>query len=255
MDGLSRHPNRPRTVNQTAPISITQATIGYFDRAVLSNVSFSVPQGAFSALLGPNGAGKSSLLKTLAGIIPLLSGCLTLSSPNTTLGYVPQRETLDPIYRLNAYEIVLMGSYQRVKPWRRIPQSIKSEAHNCLAAAGVQDLADRTFSELSGGQKQRVLTARALLTSPDILLLDEPTAGLDPAGADALVQMLSTLHKDRNIAMLMVTHDLGLVRKYFLDATWVHQGKLHHGPVAEMLQPQNVAHFLGIGEMSPALTA
>src|SRR5438552_11572414 len=154
-------------------LSLDHVAVGYDRRVVLPDVNLTLPRGSFTGLLGANGSGKSTLIKTILGIIQPLSGRVEFSSVNGrahVLGYTPQRDSLDPIFLLSSFEVVLMGTCGRVRPGRRINSAEKAWAHQCLRETGADALSRKLFSQLSGGQKQRVLIARALATRPDFLL-------------------------------------------------------------------------------------
>jgi len=200
-------------------------------------------------LLGANGSGKSTLIKTILGVIPPLSGRVNLSKANgakPVLGYVPQRESFDPVYLISSYEVVLMGALGRVRPLQRFSSAEKNFAMECLKQTGVAELGRKRFSQLSGGQKQRVLIARALATRPDLLLLDEPTAGIDAAAAAAIMELLESLNAEREMTIVMVNHDLYSVRRHVRDVIWLHQGKVLQGPVNELLSPQKIEQILAL---------
>jgi ABC-type Mn2+/Zn2+ transport system ATPase subunit len=113
----------------------------------------------------------------------------------------------------------------------------------CLRATGADDFARKKFSELSGGQKQRVLIARALATKPDVLVLDEPTAGVDAAATHALLEFISQIHAEQKLTILLVTHDLPLVRKHAQQVIWLHQGKVLRGTTTELLSRERMAEI------------
>jgi len=200
-------------------------------------------------LLGANGSGKSTLIKTVLEIIPPLSGRMEFASVDgraPVLGYMPQRESLDPIYPLSSFEIVLMAACSRVGPGWFINREEKDFARECLAETGAADLAGKLFSQLSGGQKQRVLMARALATKPDFLLLDEPTAGIDASATRAVMDVLKRIHAQRRLTILLVSHDLSTVRQYAEDVIWLHEGKVVHGPVREFLTAEKIEELLSL---------
>jgi ABC-type Mn2+/Zn2+ transport system ATPase subunit len=233
-------------------IQLDNLAIGYDSRPVLSGISLSIPRGSFTAILGANGSGKSTLLKTLLGIQPPIAGRIRLSMPDgatPVFGYVPQATQFDPLYLVTGYDVALMGVYGRVGPGRLVPQRERAFVRECLQATGAADFARQRFAELSGGQKQRVLIARALATKPDILVLDEPTAGVDAAATQALMAFISRIHQERQLTILLVTHDLHLVRQHAQQVIWLHQGKVRTGTAAELLRPEHLAKVLDI-EMS-----
>lgn len=221
-------------------------TIGYPGRAVFSGIQLELPSGSFTALLGANGTGKSTLLKTILGLLPPLEGRVKFngSGQSNRLGYVPQRVTLDPLFLLSSFEVVLLAACSRIGPLRRIPPAEKDHAHQCLRDTGAETLARRRFAELSGGQQQRVLIARALMTRPDLLLLDEPTAGIDASASQDILETLGRLHLERELTILMVSHDLMLVRRYVPEVIWLHQGCLMHGPVKDLLSREKIEEFM-----------
>jgi ABC-type Mn2+/Zn2+ transport system ATPase subunit len=230
-------------------LTLEGLTVGYSRRVVLEKVELTLRQGSFTGLLGPNGSGKSTLLKTILGIYPPLAGRIALHPINgrePVLGYVPQRETLDPIYLLSSLEVALMGVAGRVAPGRRLNKSEREWARHCLQRAGAADLAPKLFSELSGGQKQRVLIARALATRPDLLLLDEPISGIDANASRAIMELLRELHTSQKQTILMVSHDLNTVRQYAADAIWLHQGRVLHGSVAQLLSREKIEEVLDL---------
>jgi len=224
-------------------ITFDNLSIGYQGAPVLSNISLSIIRGSFTAILGANGSGKSTMLKTIIGLIPPVAGKLEFARNSEALpnfGYVPQTISLDPLYPFTGFDVALMGTYGRVKPGRFVPAGERAFARKCLEAAGAQTFAEERFAELSGGQKQRILIARALVTQPDILVLDEPTAGVDAAATNAVLEFISKIHKEKEITILLVTHDLPIVREHAQHVIWLHQGKVLHGPVAEMLMPERL---------------
>ncbi|MBM3839553.1 MAG: metal ABC transporter ATP-binding protein [Verrucomicrobia bacterium] len=223
---------------EDAFLTLEGLAVGYGRQPVLENVNLRFPQGCFYGLLGANGSGKSTLIRTLLGIIPPLSGRMVFRPMNglhPVLGYVPQRESLDPIFLLSSYEVVLMGVCGRVGPGRFIDKSERAWAHQCLEQTGAADLSGKQFSELSGGQKQRVLIARALATKPDFLLLDEPTSGIDVAVKQSIMELLQRIHAEQRQTILMASHDLPVVRQYIPHVIWLRPGQILEGPAAELL--------------------
>lgn len=208
---------------------LTDVAVGYEGKPVLRGLTLDLPRGCFTAVVGDNGSGKTTLLKTLAGILPPVAGRVEWSGPNgapPVLGYVPQRDSLDPLWPMSAFEVALMGTYGRLGAGRSAGETERQLARACLAQTGGADLERKAFSVLSGGQKQRVLIARALATQPDVLLLDEPTAGIDPETTQAVMEMLARLHRERQLTILMVNHDLPLARKHATDVLRVGEGKV-----------------------------
>jgi ABC-type Mn2+/Zn2+ transport system ATPase subunit len=223
-------------------ITLDNLAIGYDRQPVLSGISLSIPRGSFTAILGANGSGKSTLLKTLLKLQPPIAGKIQIAAP-AAFGYVPQAIQFDPLFLLTGFEVALMGVYGRIGAGRFVPQNERAFVRECLHATGAEEFARKKFSELSGGQKQRVLIARALATKPDALVLDEPTVGVDATATHALLEFILQIHAERKLTILLVTHDLPLVRKHAQQIVWLHQGKVLHGAVTELLSRERMAEI------------
>ena len=230
-------------------LTLEHLAAGYGRHVVLLDVNLELASGSFTGLLGPNGSGKSTLLKTILDIFPPVSGKVILhplAGRAPVLGYMPQRESLDSIYLLSSFEVVLMGVCGRVGAGRWISRAERDWTRECLEKTGAADLAHKLFSQLSGGQKQRVLMARALATKPDLLMLDEPTAGIDASATRAIMEVLSDLHAQQQQSILMVSHDLATVRQYAQDVIWLHEHRVLHGPVTELLSRDKIEEVLNL---------
>lgn len=230
-----------------ASVRLDKVSAGYHRKPVLEQVSLQIPYGSFAALLGANGSGKTTLLKTVAGILPPLAGSIDftpIAGRRPGLGFVPQRESLDPHYPLTSLDVVLMGALGRIGPGRPIPKEEKEFARSCLKRVGAERITQRMFAELSGGQKQKVLVARALVTRPDALLLDEPTAGLDAATAQEIMELFAELNRSHGMTLLMVNHDLSAVRRYAREVIWLRNGGALQGTVQEMITPERFEQLL-----------
>ncbi len=197
-------------------IVFDDVTIGYDGNPVQSGLSFSVKRGEFWAIVGPNGTGKSTLIKTILGLIPPISGTVyVLGCPAShvcehrkRIGYVPQMNEIDPMFPATALDIVLTGIFPKLGLFKRPSRKHVELALKLLDEVGLSDKADAVFKELSGGQKRRVLIARALMGNPEILIFDEPTAGVDVASEEQLVKLITKLHSDNGLTTLFVTHNV-----------------------------------------------
>jgi len=189
----------------TPLLSLDHVTFGYGGEPVLRDVTLSVDRDAFTGVVGPSGSGKTSLLKLLLGSVSPHHGTVTRAA-GLTVSYVPQIETVDWSFPLTVGECVLMArATRRLLPWAT-PEE-KRDVLDVLSRLGIEDLADRHIRALSGGQQQRMFIARALVRRPQLLLMDEPTSGVDISTRHEVLHLLDELHKD-GLAILLTTHDL-----------------------------------------------
>lgn len=176
----------------------------YDGTPILTNVSFTVEKGEFLGIIGPNGGGKSTLLKLILGFLTPKEGIL--KTYENQIAYVPQNLKFDRHFPISAIEVVLQGCLKEMTWYGRYSQEAKEQAKQALIQVGLEAFAEHPFGKLSGGQQQRVLIARALASKPSLLLLDEPTANLDPFAEQEIFEVLGKLKQQMTI--LMVTHDL-----------------------------------------------
>jgi zinc transport system ATP-binding protein len=193
-------------------LSVRNLKIGYQGKAILPPVSFELVKGQVTSIVGHNGSGKSTLLKTLLGLFPLVSGEIEFSK-EARLGYVPQRESMDPIYPIRVVDLIETGRYGVRGVGRPMRGEDRELVRAAMEATGVRPMAKRLFRTLSGGEQQRALLARALCVEPTILVLDEPTASMDEAGAREAMRLTLDLARERGAAILMVNHSIDIVEK------------------------------------------
>ncbi len=214
---------------------------------VLEAVNASVPRGSATAIIGPNGAGKTTLLLALLGQIPY-AGRIEIVSGNGSaarIGYVPQRLEFDRGMPLTVMEMMLMGVQGRPL-WLGLSRRRKAQAAELLAAVNADHLADRALGALSGGELQRVLLALALQQDPQMLILDEPAAGVDIAGENLLCELLERLRPLRGFTQVMVTHDLSLVTAHATHVICLNRTVKGQGPVKTTLNDDVLAATFGI---------
>ena len=198
-------------MSEPALIRTEGASFGAGSRSVVQDIDLEIRSGDCVALVGTNGSGKTTLLRGLLGLLPARAGRVW-RRPGLRLGYVPQRETLDPLYPLSCMDVALLGTYGDLPPWRRLGARERSRAKGALDACRALPLAGRRYGELSGGERQRVLLARALASEPDVLFLDEPTAGIDREAEEAILDALGAVRQRRDVAIWIVTHHLDVLR-------------------------------------------
>jgi ABC-type Mn2+/Zn2+ transport system ATPase subunit len=211
---------------ETPLLRLVDVGFGYAGEPVVQGISLEVAPAEFVALVGANGSGKTTLLRGLLGLLPPLCGRVE-PAPGLRLGYVPQRQTLDPLYPLSGFDVTLLGACRDLSSWRPAGAAERAATRSALEAAHALGFASRRYAELSGGQRQRILIARALATRPSLLLLDEPTAGVDPATEAAIVDVLESLRKEHRLAVWMVTHQLQAVVGRVDRMLGLQDGRLH----------------------------
>ncbi|MEW6747889.1 MAG: metal ABC transporter ATP-binding protein [Planctomycetota bacterium] len=240
-------PGPPDESAREVLVSLRDASFGYGDRPVISHVNLTVRRGDFLGIVGPNGAGKTTLLRGIIGFSAPLAGEVLIGSAagrHVVLGYVPQVQSLDSIFPLTVTEVVAMGAYPRLRRLRLFGGEERAVIGECLRQVGMERVSRKLFSELSAGQKQRVLVARALVSRPDLLLLDEPTSGADEAAEQAIMQVLGRLNRE-DLAIVLVCHEMDTLRENVREVVWVHHGRVEQGSVSEMLSPTSVKTRLG----------
>lgn len=213
-----------------AAIELSGVTFGYDQTPIVQDVSFRLAERDFACLVGPNGGGKTTLLRLMLGLLSPQAGTVrilgrTPLQARREIGYMPQRVELDPQFPVTVMDVVLMGrlSHAGLGPYR---VADKAAALDALQTVRLERYARHSFAALSGGQRQRVLIARALACEPRILLLDEPTANLDPAVQDELHELLRRLNE--RLTVVLVSHDVGFVWNYVKTVVCVNRTVVVH---------------------------
>jgi len=212
-------------------IAAENLNVFYENTHALENVSFELNEGDFLCIVGENGSGKSTLVKTLLGLVKPQSGKLNMHADlkNNDFGYLPQTPPMQKDFPASVSEVVLSGCVNKHKFRPFFNQFERNCAIDNMEKLDILHMKNKAFRDLSGGQKQRALIARALCASNKILLLDEPTTGLDPEATDGLYELIKKLNKEFGITIIMITHD---VKDGILDANKVlhlHRGVLFYG--------------------------
>jgi ABC-type Mn2+/Zn2+ transport system ATPase subunit len=222
-------------------VRFEDVSFGYGHADVLENVTLDIPEGTFTALIGPNGAGKTTLLRLLLGLARPRRGRIRVFGREPgdraiRVGYVPQRTGVPDGFPLSVEEAVLMGRYALVGWGRRPSRSDRDVVRWALARVHLAEAAGRRFGELSGGQQRRALIARALVGEPRLLLLDEPTAGLDPAAQARFYDMCCVLQREEGLTLVAASHDVDVVAQHADTVLLIDRSVQAVGPPSQVLR-------------------
>ncbi len=217
-------------------IELEHVSFSYDGFPVLEDINLTVEEHDFLSIVGPNGGGKTTLLKLILGLLKPVNGTVHVFGKNpvkarSRIGYMPQYSSLDPLFPVTVMDVVLMGRLGNGKLLGAYKRTDKKAAAEALRELEVYEMKNRPFSALSGGQRQRVLLARALVSDPELLLLDEPTANVDAVIENELFDLLNRLNEKITIAL--VTHDLGFVSSYVKRVACVSRRVVVH-PTSEI---------------------
>lgn len=226
-------------------IRFERVKLGYGRSSVLSELSFELKAGDYLGVVGPNGAGKTTLLRALMGILPPQSGRIVSLGGGRALrfGYVPQRLGVDELFPLSVSDIVMMGRFPLLGFGCRPSGADRKVVMACLERVGLSERGGSSFQMLSGGQKQRVLVARALAMEPDILILDEPTNGMDLGAEESFMELIDRLHGEA-MTVVLVTHLLALVASHAKRVAILHGG-LVLGEASQILTGPRLSQIYG----------
>src|SRR3954452_22973115 len=202
-----------------AIIEIKQLSYRYEKESVLEDITITVPDGSFLAIVGPNGSGKSTLLKLILGLLKPQKGDIFLFGQEINkfkdwhkIGYVSQKaNSFNSGFPATVFEVVASGLTKKLGMFKFFKKEHSQKVNEALDAVGMKRFSNRNIGELSGGQQQRVFIARALVSEPSLLILDEPTVGVDAENVNNFYQMLGDLNKSHDITLLLVTHDIGTI--------------------------------------------
>jgi manganese/iron transport system ATP-binding protein len=223
-------------------LAIRNVAVAYGRVPVLEDVDGEVRAGETVALIGPNGAGKTTLIKAVLGLVPVVRGSITVlgrlpAAARRQVAYVPQADTLDAEFPVSVEQVALMGRYPRIGWLRRPGRDDRAAARRALEEVGLADRAGARFGTLSGGQRQRALLARAIAQEARLLLLDEPTGGIDATSEVLLLAALGRL-KAAGAAVVLSTHDLALAHLACDEVCLLNRHQFGFGPVERTLTPE-----------------
>ncbi|BBB74554.1 TPA: metal ABC transporter ATP-binding protein [Bacillus anthracis] len=220
-------------------LEIEGLSFRYEDRNVLEDINLQVPKGAFLGLVGPNGSGKSTLLKCLLGVLKPKQGSIRLFGVDSKkfkewnkVGYVSQKaNSFNSGFPATVFEVVSMGLVSKKGLFRFFTKNDKEKVEKAIADVGMSEFQGRNIGELSGGQQQRVFIARALVSDPELLILDEPTVGIDVKNVESFYEILEDLNKRLGITLILVTHDMGAVTEKVTHVACLNRHLHFHGNV------------------------
>ena len=223
-------------------VEIEAVGFSYGTHHVLENIDLTVQPGDFLGIIGPNGSGKTTLLRLMLGLLAPGAGAVRLfGKPPAAfrdwgrLGYVPQRATLDPGLPVTATEVVATGLVSGLGPFGRLGAAARSRVGEVLGRVGMEAYGAARIGTLSIGQQQRVLIARALVSDPELLILDEPTGGVDPEVQSGFYALLRHLNREREVTLILVSHDVGVVAREVTKLACVNRRLVFHGRPEDFL--------------------
>ncbi|MBD8069168.1 metal ABC transporter ATP-binding protein [Bacillus sp. PS06] len=228
--------------DETQPIlELSHVTFKYEDRNVLEDINMIVPKGAFLSLVGPNGSGKSTLLKCILGLLKPQQGKIQLFGIDHSkfkekykIGFVSQKaNSFNTGFPATVFEVVASGLTSKLGLFRFLSAEDKQKVKEAVKSVGMLQFLERNIGELSGGQQQRVFIARALVSDPELLILDEPTVGVDAQTVQGFYELLEELNKQLGLTLILVTHDVGTVSDKVTHVACLNKHLHFHGNVKE----------------------
>ena len=240
-------------ITSESPVIIAKSlAAGYRGNEVWHDASFEIGSGEFVAIIGPNGAGKTTLFRLILGLLSPAHGHLqVLDEPprrgNQRIGYVPQSHAIDSDTNVESIELVRLGFSGRKWGFGLFHQLDRHAAIEALEAVGASDLADRSLGQLSGGELQRIFLAEALVSNPDILLLDEPLSNLDIRREKELIQLVNGIVRTRNVTALLIAHHINPLLPFLDRVVYMANGRVATGKPTDVLTSQNLSELYGVG--------
>lgn len=225
-------------------LSVQNLTVKYGQHIAVSDVSFTLQRHDFLAVIGANGSGKTTLIKTLLNLKQPHSGAI-LREPHLRIGYLPQNFNLeDKSFPATVYEIVSMGLINQKTGLKRLTQNDRFLIEKALQEVNIFPLKDQRIGHLSGGQQQRVLLARALVSSPDILIMDEPTSALDQSMRSQFFTLIDHLNRNHGVTIMLITHDLAAAGDYVKRVLYMDQRLLFDGSFEAFCENPQLSPFI-----------
>jgi ABC-type Mn2+/Zn2+ transport system ATPase subunit len=233
--------SRSHGIHKADPlIEFRDVALGYGREAVVRHLNMTIGEGDFLGLVGPNGSGKTTILRAILGILKPLEGSIHVRSGDFRPGYVPQRGSVDDLLPFTSEEVVMMGRYRDVGLGRYPGPADAAIVRDSLRSVGMEEHSRSRFNTLSGGQKQRVLIARALASRPTVLILDEPTNGMDLTSRASTLDLIRNLHQNERLTVLLVTHLLDDVANLVKRIALIDRSFFHVGFTDEVLTSRHL---------------
>jgi zinc transport system ATP-binding protein len=234
-------------------IRFDKVNFSYGERVVLEGIDFIIRKGDFAGIIGPNGSGKTTLLRIVLKLLKPQSGDVTLFGKPAKyfnawekIGYVPQKVTqLESKFPITVEEAVALGRTSRLGLWRRFSARDAGAVDRVLSIMEIQKIRDRLITELSGGQQQRVFIAKALASEPELLILDEPTTGVDLESQDKFYDLLAKLNKEKGLTIILVSHDISVVVNAVSTLFCINRSLVYHGTPARFVQGEYLEKIYG----------
>lgn len=230
------------------------ATFGFPGVIALKDISLQISHGEFVGVIGPNGSGKTTLCKAILGLMSPCEGTLRIFDcaceklqchHRAKIGYLPQKGVLDRNFPITVLETVMMGRYGVLGLFKRPHKRDREIAQEALSHVGMLDRQHESLGHLSGGQQQRVFIARALTQQPEVLLLDEPTTGIDIVTQHSVLDLIKRLHHDLGLTIVLITHDINMIRAH-VDRLVLLKTRLYAaGPASDVLKPDILSQVYG----------
>lgn len=235
-------------------IQIKNLSYYYGRRLALENVDLEIEQGAFLGLVGPNGSGKSTLIKCILGLLQPEEGEIFLFGTPIKkfkdwhkIGFVSQKaNSFNSGFPATVFEVVSMGLFAKVGMFKFLSKKDKQKVYQAIENVGMTEYINQNIGELSGGQQQRVFIARALVSDPELLILDEPTVGVDTKSVRSFYRMLEKLNKEQKITLMLVTHDVEAMTEYVSNVACLNKHIHFHGDTKEFAKNHEISSLYGL---------
>jgi ABC-type Mn2+/Zn2+ transport system ATPase subunit len=229
-------------------LRLRTVAVGYHGQALLPAIDLTVVPGTYLGVVGPNASGKTTLVRTMLGLLPPVSG--RVEHPRgrpPRFGYVPQRTDSERSFPMTALDLVTMGRFPRAGLIARVSRRDRDLARACLQEVGLEAVVGKPLHTLSGGQRQRSLIARALATEPEVLILDEPTTGMDIVAESSLLALIEGLRTRLDLGVVIISHHIGLVASHAREVLLVDKDRqaVEHGPVDQVVTSERLSRLYG----------